>query len=73
MKGKAMTNKTSLANGILPLWLFLAAAMCAAALIDYVVNAKINVVVIVLGLVFLGVALGSMLGRRAQHGAESKK
>ena len=68
-----MSSKPSLANGSLPLWLFLATAMCAAALIDYVVNAKINIVVVVLGLAFLGVALGSMLGRRGKHEAESRK
>lgn len=56
-----MAKKAGLAPQLLPLWLFLAAAMCAASVIDYLVNAKINITVIVLGLIFLGLAVVSVL------------
>ncbi len=56
-----MANKTKLALQLLPLWLFLAAAMCGATLIDYVVNAQINVTVLVLGLIFMALAIVGLL------------
>ena len=60
-----MANKTNLAIQLLPLWLFLAAAMCGATLIDYVVNAQINVAVLVLGLIFMALAIVGLLKARA--------